>query len=93
MIGICNLLFGKDPVFDDPVNQRRATKAAPVRVLLEQIWQMMTIPTFVLIIVQVMCSQVVILCAWRSADPWCRALKAVLKPSSQIRMARNDEGF
>lgn len=50
-IGICNLLVGRDPVFEGPA--RKAAKVVTMAKLMEQIWKMMTIPTFALIIVQV----------------------------------------
>ncbi|CAL8464837.1 g4372 [Coccomyxa elongata] len=49
-IGICNLFIGKDPVFDGPA--KKTAKAVPMGKLMEQIWKMMSIPTFALIIVQ-----------------------------------------
>ncbi|EIE22835.1 MFS general substrate transporter [Coccomyxa subellipsoidea C-169] len=49
-IGVCNLLIGKDPVFDSPA--KKSTKVVTMQKLMEQIWKMMSIPTFALIIVQ-----------------------------------------
>ncbi len=51
VIGVCNLLFGKDPVFDGPA--KKAAKVVSMGKLMEQIWKMMKIPTFALIIIQV----------------------------------------
>lgn len=56
LIGVCNLLLGKDPVFDGAASRKKAPKLASMRELLEQIWNMMSIPTFALIIIQVLYS-------------------------------------
>ena len=53
LIGICNLLFGKDPVKDLATAQHKAPKPVSMTTLMELIWKMMKIPTFALIIVQV----------------------------------------
>ena len=53
LIGICNLLFGKDPVKDLTTAQHKAPKPVSMTTLMELIWRMMKIPTFALIIVQV----------------------------------------
>ncbi|CAL5229213.1 g12496 [Coccomyxa viridis] len=52
LIGLCNLLFGKDPLKDLPTAQHKAPKLVSLATLMELIWKMMQIPTFVLIIVQ-----------------------------------------
>jgi thiamine monophosphate synthase len=44
-------LIGKDPVFDSPA--KKNAKVITMQKLMEQIWKMMSIPTFALIIVQV----------------------------------------
>ena len=53
LIGLCNLLFGKDPLKDLPTAQHKAPKPVSLATLMELIWKMMQIPTFVLIIFQV----------------------------------------
>ena len=53
LIGLCNLLLGKDPLKDLPTAQHKALKPVSLTTLMELIWNMMKIPTFVLIIVQV----------------------------------------
>ena len=50
-IGVCNLLFAKDPIHDAP--NRKAPAAVGAIGLLQQIWDICRIPTFALIIVQV----------------------------------------
>ena len=52
LIGLCNLLFGKDPT-KDLANQQKAPKPVSMKALMALIWGMMKIPTFVLIIIQV----------------------------------------
>lgn len=53
LIGLCNLVLGKDPIHDDPSGRKAPKVSGGMLGMLKQIWCMCQIPTFALIIVQV----------------------------------------